>query len=119
MKSDENTNTVKARFSIGDLLVLTVLIALFFAVLSCLLWLTNGSWELALLVAIVSFAFVLWRCLGARCSNCGRWWRKCNTGASKSGRGWSSAHLEEFECKNCGKTEWRHRLPNSGGGGGG
>ena len=118
MTTDENPETVKVRFSIRDLLVLTALVALYFAWLRLMLEFTNGDWEVSLWVTIPSFIYVLWRCAGARCSNCGRWWRKRSTGAYKSGRGASSAHLEEFECKSCGKSEWNSRTRSFGGGGG-
>jgi hypothetical protein len=117
MTTDENPETATVRFSIRDLLVLTAIVALFFAVLRLMLEFTNEDWEVSLLVVIPSFIFILWRCLGARCTNCGRWWGKRNTGACKSGRGWAP-YLEEFECKNCGKTEWRRRTRHSGSGGG-
>ena len=113
---DDSTNsgylTETMHFFFRDVVVVIFLIGIFVALLSWLLQLTNGDWALAMPIAIVCIAIVLWRCLSARCSNCGRWWRKSSTGAFRKERG-----LEEFECKHCGKTEWKRRLQGSGGGG--
>jgi len=98
--------------SVRDVLGFVAVVALFALVFQWSLYLTRGDRGLSVWVAVAGFSVVLWWCNAARCTGCGRWWGKRRTGAYGSVRGWLSSHREEFECKQCGHTEWRRRFLN-------
>ena len=93
-------------FSLRHLLLFTTIVAIFFSVLGGLLKLTDKDWNWSVFLTLAITGFLIWACRAAKCSNCGKLWRKRRTGAVKRERGWFKPRLEEYECKNCGNTEW-------------